>query len=264
LRLLQPISSRNCHCGHNNNNNLDPFHGFNCRYHKTFRTRRHNGVRDQLATLISTCNPFTNVLKEQRIPADNPEYDIRNQRDLDIIPDIIYTEPDGTNVYLDVTMINSSAPSYMRGNAYQRAYNSKINKYMTRLARGNWKIIPFVVDITGKLSDSAMIFVHEISHYSAGQDANNNFKHARIQFLKNIGRLSMKFNVAMACSSRFMGHLNRPIDHNNALSGSESDIDDSQETIFDPPPDFIQHSPFQFNHLSINTNSHDSSISASF
>jgi hypothetical protein len=204
LRLLIPTSAARCTCGHEIGNSVlgqDPFHALNCSKSARYTKHRHDNVRDLLCTFIKHCQPLCRADKEVPLAADNIQ---GSQGNPVIIPDIIY-RPNETGIlyYIDVAMINPGASAYVDKDGQQIRHEAKMTKYRQALRPGNFEIIPFVLDITGKLSTKSNDFVNKICGFQPGQAGNPIHRKLRVQLLNNIARTSMKCNAAITKNGRF-------------------------------------------------------------
>ncbi len=136
-------------------------HGLDCAQAQFFWYRRHNAIRDLLFSFLKSIGY-------------KPMKEGEAQIDEDLRPDIVY-DPGGANrtVLIDVAIVNPSSRSYRRlaphdkddAAAIQREKDKE--RHYQRLT--GYKVVPFVVEATGRLGPKARDFLDGICDRQDGQ-----------------------------------------------------------------------------------------------
>ena len=206
LRMGVPSFSTTCPCGHVTQR--DPYHGFNCRGNQYLATHRHDKIRDSVFKFIRQCYPLAYLVKESPIQLRQPD----GQTEQTIRPDIIFQGPDGNYFYLDITVVNSSASSYLNKDAFNDAYQRKLSKY-GRLLGGahnpayNYEVIPLVFDVSGLPAPTTMEFIDRIANHDYRHDANVSLRRFRKTLLRHVATIAIKHSVAMIKRSRNINQI---------------------------------------------------------
>ena len=191
LKLLFPASPpKGSFCNCRNKLVNDPFHFLNCFNTNGVRKARHDAIRDRLYDFMVECEPHITIEKEQAIP-------LKNKEGSSVISDIATVSATRSFQFIDVSFVNSAAASHLKNkDPLDERCIDKYNKYKNAIDDnvGSYAIIPFVLDITGKMHREARRFVEQISRMGSSPYNSDKFKKARKIFLRDVNIISMNEN----------------------------------------------------------------------
>jgi Reverse transcriptase (RNA-dependent DNA polymerase) len=163
---------RVCACNKSFDASVDSLHGLSCALNKGSRNLRHDNIRDRLYQLIKRLNPGiqqTHLSMEFEVgqitaPGDNPKH---------IRTDIKYIKGADT-FYIDIAIVDPAASTFQKApihshvnqdgaaSSYERTkrqHYARVNTPEPLLARS---VIPFIIEATGRLGPSALLFLHSL------------------------------------------------------------------------------------------------------
>jgi hypothetical protein len=151
---------------------VDSLHGLSCSLNKGPRNLRHDNIRDKLYQLIKRLNPGiqqTHLSLEFEVgqitsPGDAPKH---------VRTDIKYIK--GADTFLiDIGIVDPAASAFQRASTYshvnldgaacqyeqtKRQHYARVNTPQSLLPRS---VIPFIIEATGRLGPSALLFLHSL------------------------------------------------------------------------------------------------------
>ena len=110
--------------------------------------------------------------------------------------------------FIDVSIVHPCAPKYMRGHddvnhAAQQVVQRKMDKYGPLLPEVGCRLVPFVLETTGRLSLETAAFVDEVAGLTGpGVRPDFHKKRARQFFLKRIAVIIASNNAKMIMQYR--------------------------------------------------------------
>ena len=159
---------RVCACNRSFDAHEDSLHGLSCALNRGIRNTRHDSIRDKLYLLIKKLNPGiqqTHLSKEFEVG--------RTSTDTTVRTDIKYLKGADT-FYIDVAVVDPAASEYQKAPAfshltrdgaaskYERTKRQHYARVTTPSPLPERSIIPFVIEATGRLGPSALLFLHSL------------------------------------------------------------------------------------------------------
>ena len=191
LKLLFPVCPpKEYRCDCKIYNKEDPFHFLNCFYINGLKTHRHDAIKVRLADFMKECDPRMTINKEQAIP-------LKKGKKKAVICDIATISSLRSHELIDVSFVNSAATTYLDNkDPLEKRCMKKFNHYRVSLDNGSgtYTIVPFVMDITGKLHQEARRFIERVARMSDSPLDRGKFKRAKKAFLRDISIISMNEN----------------------------------------------------------------------
>ena len=149
----------------------DSLHALSCALNKGPRNIRHDNIRDKLYQLLKRLNPgiqqshlSMEFVVGQVVPqVDEPPYNVRT--------DIKFIKGAET-FYIDVAIVDPAADEFQKPPArshitqdgaatkHERTKRQHYSRVSTPAAIPPRSIIPFVIEVTGRLGPSALLFLH--------------------------------------------------------------------------------------------------------
>ena len=163
---------RVCACSKVFDASVDSLHGLSCSLNKGPRNLRHDNIRDKLYQLIKRLNPGiqqTHLSLEFEVgqitsPGDAPKH---------VRTDIKYIKGADT-FFIDIGIVDPAASAFQRAPTYshvnqdgaacqyertKRQHYARVNTPQPLLPRS---VIPFIIEATGRLGPSALLFLHSL------------------------------------------------------------------------------------------------------
>jgi len=198
MRLLLPIEppvhlrTRLCACGHYNHN-ANASHSLSCRNFNGLKTIRHNHIVEALLSLIKSSNPNTSVSKEYPIEIGS----------ITRIADIRCMLP--SELFIDVAVVNPAAEKYRaRGSSTEAGVPARVKeaskkgKYSILGHEIASRVVPFIVESTGRMGEEALSLVDSITKLNGPVlNPNGSLKRARNFFLNRISTSLVNANHRM-------------------------------------------------------------------
>ena len=159
---------RMCACSKSFDAAEDPLHALSCGLNKGNRNIRHDSIRDKLYLLIKKFNPGiqqTYLSKEFEVG--------RTTMDTTLRTDIKYLKGVDT-FYIDIAVVDPAALEYQKAptfshltrdgaaSKYERTKRNYYSRVVTPSPLPERSVIPFVVEATGRLGPSALLFLHSL------------------------------------------------------------------------------------------------------
>jgi hypothetical protein len=174
--------------------NISPLHALSCRMPSATRTHRHNLVRDAVAIFVRSIHPTAQIFPEYEMvngrqpPRDGPVVaaaagpvaggrggrGARGARAQEPLRCDLKIEYNGITTYVDVAVANPSSNSALQSanggsSVVENAVsilkeNDKLSKYRNKYTEEvSNRVVPFVVEATGRLGPRASAFIKEWS-----------------------------------------------------------------------------------------------------
>jgi hypothetical protein len=147
-----------------------PYHCLHCLFNcQTGRNTEHNRVLHQMIDMARTCNST----HAEALPKGFHGVDKDGKKSDKSQPDGLIYMLDG-NLLFDVRGIDITSPAYIKLNqhdpnkAYQQACADKINKYQKTAERTRCNFSPFVFNVHGGLTESAVRLIRKITSLKRG------------------------------------------------------------------------------------------------
>jgi len=193
LLLLFPTSpsscSLYCSCGYRQSDLFpaNPLHALHCPSTRGLQKSRHDAVNSLLCKFIRKCDPTATVF-------DNEPKIIGEK--INVKTDLLIKRQSSFE-YIDVSITESSAPSFINQNAAENRSKVKLRKYSKAMSIPQLEcVIPFIVEASGKIYSETYEYINKIAHYIPGEKGTQNklFKALRKTFLKELNILIVKSN----------------------------------------------------------------------
>jgi Reverse transcriptase (RNA-dependent DNA polymerase) len=165
----QPGVTRVCHCRHEYDPTVEPFHGMSCALTKGYRNRRHNDIRDLLYKLL-----------RKRFPALGPEqlmvepYVGQTEGGIrDIRADIVWID-EAEKLIIDIACVDPGCAAYVKAPVLAWSGIDRAAGWMEIKKREHYakvvlplplpanSIYPFVIEASGRLGKSAISLLNRI------------------------------------------------------------------------------------------------------
>ena len=102
-------------------------------------------------------------------------------------PDLMVKYPNAVFDYIDVSIINPSAPSYQRQNALNARFKAKTRQYQKTLTVPQAEhLIPFILETSGHIHSKAEEYINKIAKYEPGSRPTTGRGNAFTQFEEKI------------------------------------------------------------------------------
>jgi len=193
LLLLFPTSpttcSLYCPCGFRQSDLFpdNPLHALHCPSTRGLQKSRHDAVNSLLCKFIKKCDPTATVFdNEPKIIGDktNVKTDLLVKRK-------------STFEYIDVSITEPTAPSFINQNAAENRSKAKMRKYSKAMSTPQLEcLVPFIIEASGKIYSQTYEYINKVAHYVPGERNvhDKKLESLRKTFIKELNILIVKFN----------------------------------------------------------------------